>query len=97
MGIEARGFAHDVMLYAFLLDADPAGCTLDEQARRRLDLKLGAAPEQHADITLELWQQLAPAIDARGLRKLYDHHRAAAGARAGAHGADRRPHRSAAS
>ncbi|HJT90090.1 MAG TPA: DNA polymerase I [Bryobacteraceae bacterium] len=71
MGIEARGFDHDVMLYAFLLDADPSGCPLEEQARRRLDLKLGASPEQHADITLEIWQQLAPAVDARGFRKLY--------------------------
>ncbi len=71
MGIEARGFDHDVMLYAFLLDADPAGCPLEEQARRRLDLKLGGAPEQHADITLEIWNVLAPAVAARGLRDLY--------------------------
>ena len=72
LGIEARGFDHDVMLYAFLLDADVSGCGLEEQARRRMDLKLGAAPEQHADLTLELFQQLSPAIDGRGLRKLYD-------------------------
>jgi len=72
LGIEARGFEHDVMLYAFLLDADPSGCALVEQARRRMDLKLGSAPEQHADITLELYRQLAPAVDGRGLRKLYD-------------------------
>jgi len=71
MGIEARGFEHDVMLYAFLLDADSSGCPLEEQARRRLDLKLGPAPEQHADITLEIWNQLASAVDARGLRPLY--------------------------
>jgi DNA polymerase I len=71
MGIDARGFDHDVMLYAFLLDADPSGCALQEQARRRLDLKLGPAPEQHADITLEIWNQLSPAVDARGLRELY--------------------------
>ena len=71
LGIDARGFDHDVMLYAFLLDADPSGCPLDEQARRRLDLKLGGSPEQHADITLEIWQRLAPAVDARGLRELY--------------------------
>jgi len=71
MGIAGAGFEHDVMLYAFLLDADPAGCSLEEQARRRLDLKLGAAPEQHADIILELEAQLEPAIDARGLRELY--------------------------
>ncbi len=71
MGVEARGFDHDVMLYAFLLDADPSGCPLDEQARRRLDLKLGPAPEQRADITLEIFRYLAPAVDARGLGELY--------------------------
>jgi DNA polymerase-1 len=71
MGIGARGFEHDIMLYAFLLDADPSGCPLEEQARRRLDLKLGPSPEQHADITLEIWRQLAPAVEARGLRDLY--------------------------
>jgi DNA polymerase-1 len=71
MGVQARGFEHDIMLYAFLLDADPSGCPLDEQARRRLDLKLGPSPEQHADITLEVWQQLAPAVESRGLIKLY--------------------------
>ena len=72
LGIEARGFDHDVMIYGFLLDADPGGCGLENQAHRRLDLKLASAAEQHADITLELYQQLAPAIDGRGLRKLYD-------------------------
>jgi DNA polymerase-1 len=71
LGIEARGFDHDVMLYAFLLDAEPSGCSLEEQARRRLDVQLGPAPEQHADITLELWKQLAPAVEARGMAKLY--------------------------
>ncbi len=70
-GIEARGFEHDVMLYAFLLDADPSGCPLEEQARRRLDLQLSPAPEQHADITLEICNQLSPAVDSRGLRSLY--------------------------
>ncbi len=72
LGIQARGFTGDVMLYAFLLDADPSGCSLEEQARRRLDLKLGASPEQHADITLELNAQLSPALDSRHLRKLYE-------------------------
>jgi len=71
MGIEGRGFEHDVMLYAFLLDADPSGCPLDEQARRRLDLKLGPSPEQHADIALEIWQHLAPAVEQRGIMELY--------------------------
>jgi DNA polymerase-1 len=34
-------------------------------------LKLGAAPEQHADIVLDLFRMLAPAVDGRGLGKLY--------------------------
>ncbi len=72
LGVEARGFAHDVMLYAFLLDADPGSCTLDELAHRRLDLRLGAAPEQHADYALELNEDLSQEIDARGLRNLYE-------------------------
>ena len=72
LGIEARGFAHDVMLYAFLLDADPGSCTLDELAHRRMDLKLGAAPEQHADYSLELYERMSAEIEARGLRKLYE-------------------------
>ena len=71
LGIAARGFDHDVMLYAFLLEADVSGCGLEAQARRRMDLKLGSAPEQHADIALELFQQLLPSIEGRGLRKLY--------------------------
>ncbi|MCL4402375.1 MAG: DNA polymerase I [Acidobacteria bacterium] len=72
LGFKAAGFAHDVMLYAFLLDADPSGCTLAEQTVRRFDRKLGAAAEQHADAALELWSHLYPAIDERGLRRLYD-------------------------
>lgn len=71
LGIRARGFVHDLMLYAFLLDAEPAGCSLEELSRRRFDLKLGPAPEQHADYALELWQPLSDAIDARGLREFY--------------------------
>jgi DNA polymerase-1 len=71
LGIEARGFRHDAMLEAFLLDADPAGCSLDALARRRLDLKPGAAPEQHADIALELWAQIWPEVERRGLAELF--------------------------
>ncbi len=72
LGFKARGFTHDVMLYAFLLDADPGGCALDELAHRRLDLKLGASPEQHADYALELYQDLSREVDARNLRSLYE-------------------------
>ena len=72
LGFEARGFIHDVMLYAFLLDADPGGCSLDNLAHRRLDLKLGASPEQHADYALELYQDLSREVEGRHLRSLYE-------------------------
>ena len=71
LGVEGAGFEHDIMLYAFLLDADPSGCPLEEQARRRLDLKLGAAPAQQADIALEIYNLLRPAVVERGFEKLY--------------------------
>ncbi|MCS6952682.1 MAG: DNA polymerase I [Bryobacteraceae bacterium] len=71
-GIEPRGFHEDVMLYAFLLDADPSGCGLEQLAQRRLDRKLTGAIEERADCTLELARLLAPEVEARGLRKVYD-------------------------
>ena len=71
-GIEARGIVHDVMLYAFLLDADHGACSLDELAHRRLELKLGALPEPRADAITELWPQLSAQVDARRLRSLYE-------------------------
>src|SRR4029077_9131504 len=56
----------------FLLEAEPVSCTLAELAHRRLDLKLGAAPEQHADYALALYDELSEEIDRRALRKLYE-------------------------
>ena len=72
LGVEPRGFVYDVMLYGFLLDADPSGCSLSEQTLRRFDRKLGMGAEAQADTALELWTELDRAIDQRGFRKLYD-------------------------
>ena len=63
-GIEAQGFRHDVMLYAFLLCADPSGCSPEILAERYIDRKLGAAAEQHADLAITLAERLNPEIDA---------------------------------
>jgi DNA polymerase-1 len=71
-GVEARGFRHDVMLYAFLLCSDPAGCSAPVLAERYLDRKLGAAAEQHADLAMTLAERLAPEIDEQGFRELYE-------------------------
>ncbi len=70
--IRPEGFRHDVMLYAFLLCADPAACTAQVLAERYLDRKLGAAAEQHADLAFTLAERLAPEIDQQGFRKIYD-------------------------
>jgi DNA polymerase-1 len=71
-GVEAKGFRHDVMLYAFLLCADPAGCSPEVLAERYLDRKLGAAAEQHADLAATLSERLAPEIDQQGFREIYE-------------------------
>ncbi len=71
-GVEAKGFRHDVMLYAFLLCADPSACSPPVLAERYLDRKLGAAAEQHADLAVTLAERLAPEIDEQGFRELYE-------------------------
>jgi DNA polymerase-1 len=71
-GVEAKGLRHDVMLYAFLLCADPAACSPSVLAERYLDRKLGAAAEQHADLAVMLAERLAPEIDQQGFREIYE-------------------------
>ncbi len=70
-GLEPAGFDHDVMLYAFLLNSDPAGCTPEVLAEKYLDRKLSAAAEQQADCALTLAERMIPEIDAQGLRQVY--------------------------
>ena len=93
-GHRRGGFEHDVMLYAFLLDADPSGCSLADQAQRRLDLKLGPSPEQQADCALELYEKLSPGDRRARAAAALRNDGPAAHWRPGAHGADRHPHRS---
>ena len=70
-GIEAHGFVHDVMLYAFLLCADPSGCSASTLAEKYLDRQLAATPEQHAETALAVWEKLDAGLDAQSLRDLY--------------------------
>jgi DNA polymerase I len=70
-GVEARGFDQDVMLYAFLLEADPAGCSLEQLTQRRLGRKLGGSPEEHAACALELAAILGGEMDTAGLREVF--------------------------
>lgn len=71
-GIEPAGFRDDVSLYAFLLDADPGGCSLDAMAERRLDLRAGPRADERAGFIHELNERLKPEIGRRGLGKLYE-------------------------
>ena len=71
-GIQARGLRDDVSVYAFLLDADPAGCSLESQVERRLDLRAGPRADERASFIHELNERLRPEIDRKGFRNLYD-------------------------
>jgi len=63
---------HDVMLYGFLLSADPGGCSLPSLAEKYLEQALEADPASHADATLALYRKLRPEVDALGLGGLYE-------------------------
>ena len=72
-GILPAGFTDDPTLYAFLLDADPGGCSLDAMVERRLELKPGPRADERAYFTHELTERLRPELEKRGpaLRDLY--------------------------
>ena len=55
------GLQHDVMLYAFLLSADPATCGCEVLAEKYLDRKLGPSADMRADCAFELYLKLETA------------------------------------
>ncbi|MBV8866403.1 MAG: DNA polymerase I, partial [Acidobacteriaceae bacterium] len=71
LGITARNLSDDVMLYSFLINADPGGCSPEALAERFLDRKLNAAAEQQAEATLTVAEILRPQIDAQELSEVY--------------------------
>ncbi|HEX4229622.1 MAG TPA: DNA polymerase I [Bryobacteraceae bacterium] len=72
LGVSPKNLAEDVMLYAFLLSADPGGCSPEAVASRLLDRKLNAAAEQQAEATLAIADVLRPQVDRQRLRSVYD-------------------------
>jgi len=72
LGIQARGFHHDVMLYAFLICADPSSCTPEVLSERYLDRKLAPAADQQADASFTVAERLIADIDKEGLRGVYE-------------------------
>jgi len=71
LGVQPRNLTDDVMLYAFLLNSDPGGCSPEALAERFLDRKLNAAAEQQAEAALAVAELLRPQIDAQELRAVY--------------------------
>ena len=70
-GIEAGGLRHDVMLYAFLLSADPSGCGCEVLAEKFLDRKLGASLDARADCALAIYNEVAPGVQSRNFASVY--------------------------
>jgi len=72
LGIQPRGFSGDVMLQAFVLDADPGGCALETLVQSRLNRKLAPEAAPQAGAVLQLHALLEPEIQARGVREVYE-------------------------
>jgi DNA polymerase I len=71
LGVRAAQVAEDAMLYAFLLCADPGGCSPEALAERFLDRKLNAAAEQQAEATLTVAEMLRPQVAEQELDGVY--------------------------
>ncbi len=71
-GLPSEGLQHDVMLYAFLLSADPSGCSAETLAEKYLDRKLLSDPGQAAEAALAIYEQFSPEIEKQQLRDLYE-------------------------
>jgi DNA polymerase I len=68
---ECPNLTHDVMLYGFLLSADPASCSLAAMAERHLGHAAASGPAAEADAVLEMFHKLRPEVEAAGLAGVY--------------------------
>jgi DNA polymerase-1 len=62
----------DVMLYGFLLAADPGACDLATLAEQHLGQSIGADPAEQADAVIGLFEKLRPEVESFALDKLYE-------------------------
>jgi DNA polymerase-1 len=69
---EASHVKHDVMLYGFLLSADPGGCDLGALSEKHLARALEAELPAQADAILELYLKMRPEVEALKLVQLYE-------------------------
>jgi DNA polymerase-1 len=63
---------HDVMLYAFLLSADPGVADLARVAQTYLDEAPEGDPAAQADVILQLYRRLQPEVETHKLTELYE-------------------------
>jgi DNA polymerase-1 len=68
---EIPGIEHDVMLYGFLLCAEPGACGLDALSERYLEESLAPDPAAEADAVLKLYRKLRPEVETAKLEHLY--------------------------
>jgi len=68
---DSPNLTHDVMLYGFLLSADPSSCSLPALADRHLGHSLDAGPAAEASAVLALFNKLRPAVETAGLADVY--------------------------
>ena len=68
---ECPNLTHDVMLYGFLLSADPAACSLATLAERHLGHAVDSDPAAEADAVLAIFHKLRPEVEAAGLADVY--------------------------
>ncbi len=68
---DSLGLEHDVMLYGFLISADPSRCDLASLSERYLERAIDPDPAGQADAVLSLYQKLRPEIESLGLMDLY--------------------------
>jgi DNA polymerase I len=71
-GVEIAGIKHDVLLYSFLLNADPGACAPEVIAERCLDRKLNAAAEQQAETMLAVCDIVLPQVHKAGVQTVYE-------------------------
>jgi DNA polymerase I len=71
-GVETAGPIHDVMLYAFLLLADPGDVDLKALSERFLKQSLGDSMEARAAAIYRLAELLSRQVDEQGFREIHD-------------------------
>ncbi|MBM3735847.1 MAG: DNA polymerase I [Acidobacteria bacterium] len=71
-GMELTGVRDDIMLYGFLLSADPGGCSLEVLANQHAGRTPPGCVDQHAALVMHLAPRLRAAVEKRGLLKVYD-------------------------